>query len=250
MIKRERLYSDLAWLWPTLSPPEDYIEEAEFLANLIKSYMNHAPETLLHLGCGGGHLDMTLKKYFDITGVDKSPQMLELARKLNPENSYLSGDMRTIRLKSKFDVVLLYDGIYYMATEDDLKAAFITAYEHLTNGGITLTVVEKTPSSFQQNETKIQHRVEGQLKLTYFAHWYDSDPDDSTYENVYVYLIHKDGILSVETDLHICGMFEVEVWERLLKEAGFSSRQDTFRHSTFSPGEEYPILIGFKEEER
>lgn len=246
MIKRDRLYKELSWLWPTLSPPEDYIEEAEFLTGLIKSYMSYPPKTMLHLGCGGGHIDKTFKKYFQITGVDISDEMLGLARKLNPENRYLPGDMRTIRLEERFDVVLIYDGIDYMTTEDDLKAAFETAYEHLNSDGIMLTVVEKTPSSFRQNETKVQHRVKGDTRLTYFAHWYDPDPNDSTYENVYIYLIRINGELSVEHDLHLCGMFEMAVWERLMKEVGFMSKADTFKHSTFSPGEEYPILIGFK----
>jgi SAM-dependent methyltransferase len=246
MIKRERMYKDLAWIWPTLSPPEDYIEEAEFLTNLIKSYMSYPPQTMLHLGCGGGHIDMTLKRHFQVTGVDISENMLGLARKLNPENKYVIGDMRDARLKDKFDVVLLYDGIDYMTSEKDLKAAFETASEHLNNDGILLTVVEKTPSSFLQNDTKIQHRIGNGIELTYIEHWYDPDPNDSTYETVFVYLIRKNGELAVEHDLHICGMFEVEVWERLLREVGFIPKQDTFTHSTFSPGEEYPILIGFK----
>jgi SAM-dependent methyltransferase len=213
-----------------MSPPEDYIEEAEFLTNLIKSYMNYSPKTMLHLGCGGGHIDMTFKKHFQVTGVDISENMLDLARKLNPENKYLTGDMRDIRLDEKFDVVLLYDGINYMTNEEDLKASFESAYNNLN----------------EQNKTKVQHRVKDDIELTYVEHWYDPDPDDSTYETTFVYLIRKNKKLTVEHDLHICGMYEVEVWERSLKEVGFLPKRDTFTHSTFSPGEEYPILIGFK----
>lgn len=246
MIKRERMYKDLAWIWPALSPPEEYIEEAEFLTDLMKSYMSYPPKSMLHLGCGGGHIDMTFKKHFQVTGVDISENMLDLARKLNPENKYVTGDMRDVRLEEKFDIVLLYDGIDYMTSKKDLRAAFETAYKHLNDYGIMLTVVEKTPGSFRQNETKVQHRDKGEIKLTYFSHWYDPDPDDSTYENIYVYLIRKNNKLTVEHDLHICGMFEVEVWERLMKEVGFVPKQDTFTHSTFSPGEEYPILIGLR----
>jgi SAM-dependent methyltransferase len=246
MIERNRLYKDLAWIWPTLSPPEDYIEEGEFLTNLIKTYMSYPPKMMLHLGCGGGHIDMTLKKQFQVTGVDISENMLALARKLNPENRYVLGDLRNIRLEEKYDVVLLYDGINYMSTEEDLKAAFESAFINLNNNGIVLTVVEETPGSFQQNKTKVQHRAKGDIELTYIEHWYDPNPSDSAYETTFVYLIRKNKKLTVEFDLHICGMFEVEVWERLLREVGFSPKRDTFTHSTFSPGEEYPILIGFK----
>jgi ubiquinone/menaquinone biosynthesis C-methylase UbiE len=246
VIKKERLYNDLAWIWPVMSPPEEYVEEAEFLTEIIKSYISYPPKTMLHLGCGGGHIDMTLKRHFRITGIDMSDNMLDLAKKLNPEVRYVKGDMRNIRLDEKFDVVLLYDGINYMTTEFDLKAAFETAYYNLQEDGIALTVVEETPSAFKQNKTKVQHRKDDNIELTYVAHWYDPDPGDTTYETTFLYLIRKNKEFAVEVDMHICGIFEVEVWEKLLKEAGFTPKQDTFRHSTFSPGEEYPILIGFK----
>lgn len=236
----------MAWIWPTMSPPEEYVEEAEFLTDMIKSYMSYSPKTMLHLGCGGGHIDMTFKKHFRVTGVDISENMLDLARKLNPENNYITGDMRDIRLEEKFDIVLLYDGINYMMNKNDLKAAFETAYNNLNDDGILLTVVEETPGAFQQNKTKVQHRADGDIELTYIENWYDPDPDDSTYETTFIYLIRKNKKLSVELDCHICGIFELEVWERLLKEVGFTPKQDTFTHSTFAPGEEYPILIGFK----
>ena len=247
-MEQERLYKDLAWLWPIMSPPEDYVEEAEFLTNLMLSYLDYVPKTMLHLGCGGGHIDMTLKEHFEITGVDRSEQMLNLARKLNPENRYVLGDMRNISLDENFDVVLLYDGVNYMTSENDLRAAFETAHKHLSDQGILLTVAEKTPDSFRQNETHVRHRNANDIELTYIEHHFDPDPEDTTYEVVLIYLIRKDEVLSVEFDLHIAGIFQLELWERLLKETGFVPRQDTFRHSTFSPGEEYPILIGFKKE--
>lgn len=245
-MERERLYKDLAWLWPTMSPPEEYVEEAEFLTGLIRSYLDYEPKTMLHLGCGGGHIDMTFKKYFAITGVDKSTNMLELARNLNPECDYITGDMRNISLKRLFDIALIYDSVNYMTTETDLKAVFQTAFRHLKPGGLALTVVEQIPDKFQQNKTKFQHRQKGKIELTYIEHWYDPDPADSTYETVFVYLIRKYGHLSIEHDLHVCGIFPLETWERLLKEVGFKSEKDTFKHSTFSPGEEYPILLGRK----
>jgi hypothetical protein len=30
-----RLYSDLAWTWPIISPVEDYIEETELLCDIL-----------------------------------------------------------------------------------------------------------------------------------------------------------------------------------------------------------------------
>ena len=68
-------------------------------------------ETLLHLGCGGGHNDYTFKKHFKVTGVDISENMLKLARKLNSEVTYYYGDMRDIKLTGCFDAVTILDSI-------------------------------------------------------------------------------------------------------------------------------------------
>ena len=75
-----RMYGDLAWTWPIISPPEDYVEEGELLSELLRRRAKTTVTSLLHLGCGGGHLDATLKRHFDVTGVDISPSAVALAQ--------------------------------------------------------------------------------------------------------------------------------------------------------------------------
>ena len=76
MNDQQRLYHDLAWVWPIISPPQDYIEETEQLCRIIREHSQIEVKTLLDLGCGGGHNDCTLKKHFNVTGVDASGAML------------------------------------------------------------------------------------------------------------------------------------------------------------------------------
>ena len=102
---QRRLYGDMAWTWPIISPPEDYTKESEEFTQVIQEYSNIEVRTLLHLGCGGGHNDYTLKKHFEVTGVDLSTSMINLAKKLNPEVNYFAGDMRSVRLGKLFDAV-------------------------------------------------------------------------------------------------------------------------------------------------
>ena len=75
-----RLYDDLAWLWPIVSPPEDYREECVEYRQLIEQRSRRPVRSLLHLGCGGGHHDYHLQRHLAVTGVDRSPAMLALAR--------------------------------------------------------------------------------------------------------------------------------------------------------------------------
>src|SRR2546422_3828445 len=48
-----RLYHDLAWTWPIVSPPGRYVREARAIRRLIRGRAP-AANTLLHFGGGGG----------------------------------------------------------------------------------------------------------------------------------------------------------------------------------------------------
>jgi len=243
---QRRLYDDLAWTWPIISPPQDYVEEAELFARVIREHAKIEVRTLLDLGCGGGHNDYTLKKHFQITGIDISEAMLGLARKLNPEVTYLVGDMRSARLERVFDAVMLHDSINYMTTVQDLRAAFVTAFTHLKPGGVLVTFVEQTPERFEQNKTTFDVRARDDVEITFIENWYDPDPSDTTYENTFIYLIRRKGQLEIHTDRHLGGIFPLETWLTLLNEIGFEVRQTKFEHSDFAPGEYYPMLVGIK----
>jgi SAM-dependent methyltransferase len=245
MREGKRMYTDLAWLWPVLSPKEDYVEECEFIAGAIKQHARVVPRTLLHLGTGGGHNDYTLKRHFEVTGVDMSPAMLDLARGLNPEVEYLEGDMRDVRLGRQFDAVIILDSIGYMLTEEDLRRALATGYDHLRPGGVFLTVVESDPAAFVQNKTKAWTHGRGDVELTFIDNYYDPDPGDSTYECTFVYLIRERGRLRIETDSHLCGIFPMETWLDSFKSVGFEAKELEFKF----PGEEetpFPVLLGMK----
>jgi len=238
-----RLYGDLAWTWPIISPPEHYVEESEAFARLIRESSLTDPRALLHLGCGGGHNDFTLKRHFDVTGVDVSPAMLRLARRLNPEVDYRLGDMRRVRLRRVFDAVAILDSINYMLTEADLRAAFATAFLHLRPEGVLLTHVEDEPRRFVQNRTKCLVGSGGGVEVTFVENDYDPDPTDTTFESTFVFLIRRDGRLEIETDRHLCGIFPMRTWTSVLRTTGFRVvRREELPAS--DPGEDVvPVLV-------
>jgi len=240
--KQQRLYSDLAWVWPIISPPQDYIEETEQLCKIIREHSQLEVKTLLNLGCGGGHHGYTLKKHFEVSGVDASGAMLGLARQLNPEVTYSVGDMRNVRLGKTFDAVAIFDSINYMLTVADLQAAFLTAYKHLKPGGVFLTLVEETPEHFQQNGTQCTTHSRGDIEIAFIENAYDPDPTDTTYEVTFVYLIRRGGRMDIETDSHVCGIFSLETWHGLLREVGFEVRQMEFTPPSLDR-ECYPMFV-------
>lgn len=241
-----RMYGDLAWLWPVLSPKEDYIEVSEFIAGAIRKHSSDKPRTLLHIGCGGGHHDYTLKKHFEVTGVDTSPEMLNLARNLNPEAEYMGGDMRNLRLGRQFDAVIILDSIGYMLSEDDLRKALTTAHEHLKPGAVFLTFVEMNPATFIQNMTNAWTKSQGEVDLTFIENYYDPDPADSTYEATFVYLIREGGKLRIEIDRHVGGLFPIDTWRKCLRSVGFEVAELEFK-AEGQAGQAVPVLLGLKQ---
>ena len=247
-VRQNRLYGDLAWTMPIITPPSEYVGESDLFAETIREHAETGVTTLLHLGCGAGHNDNTLKKHFRLTGVDLSETMLGLARRLNPEATYVQGDMRTVRLGKTFAAVIGLDSLGYMLTETDLKAAFTTAFVHLEPGGVFLTVQEYDPSRFQQNHTEARARAEGGVEITLVENKYDPDPDDTAFEATLIFLIRREGQLQVEADLHVCGLFGLDTWLRLLREVGFEVTQLEFC-DPHQPAEPIPMLVCLKPRE-
>ncbi|MEE8605114.1 MAG: class I SAM-dependent methyltransferase [Candidatus Aminicenantaceae bacterium] len=241
-----RLYHDLSWIWPIVSPPEDYVEETEFFSRIIKEKAKIDVRSLLHLGCGGGRNDFTFQKHFDVTGIDISEEMLKLAKELNPESEYIHGDMRSIRLGRTFDCVAALDSVNYMKNEEELIQLFQTAHEHLNPGGVFLSVVEESRERFKQNRTISSTHSRGNTQITFIENSYDPNPNDNHFEMTFIYLVRDKGNLEIHADSHIWGLFKMDTWRRLLKETGLDIQELKFAHSTFLEEEFLPMFVCLK----
>ena len=235
-----RLYGELAWLWPIISPPADYVAEADKVATLLRRYGRREVRRVLNLGCGGGHFDCALKRHFAIVGVDLSEAMLALARKLNPEVTYLRGDLRAPPTDELFDAVYLGDAVNYMLSEADLRAAFQAAYDHLAPGGVFFTVPENTRERFKLPQTHVSHHAHEQTQVTFIEDHHDPDPTDTTYDLTLVFLIRRGGELTVEIDRHRGGLFPLEIWKATADDVGFEVQETTFGTTAL------PAIIGVK----
>lgn len=235
-----RLYGDLAWLWPVISPPADYLAEADEIATLIRRFSQREVQSVLDLGCGGGHVDYGLKRHFASVGVDLSEPMLALARTLNPEVTYLRGDLRNPPTDELFDAVYLGDAVNYMLSETDLRRAFKAAYDHLAPGGVFLTAAEETRERFTSPKAHVTHHADEQVQVTFIEEVHDPDPADQTYDLTLVFLVRGGGKLRVEVDCHRCGLFPLATWEATAAAVGFDARVTTLGPAAT------PAIIGLK----
>jgi SAM-dependent methyltransferase len=216
-----RLYDELADWFHLLTAPEEYADEAELVLRLLREHAVGPVETLLELGSGGGNTASHLRADLRLTLTDIAPAMLDLSRTINPGCEHLLGDMRTLRLGRTFDAVLIHDAIVYMTTEEDLQAAFATAFVHLRPGGAAVIAPDCVRETFQPKTEHGGH--DGPDRALRYLEWsYDPDPADTTTVTDFAMLLREGASeVRVRYDRHVTGLFARAAWLDLLLEAGF-----------------------------
>ena len=237
------LYTDLAWLWPMWGDPAtEYAHYCEHVAALVRQYSARPATTLLDIGCGGGKNVLNLKRDFNVTGLDVSPTMLAQAKALNPGCTFVHGDMRTFRLSSTFDAVLMDDAIAHMNCRTDVVAALRAAYAHLNPGGVLVVTPDETIEAFQQNKTTTTPATRDGVDVVFIENVYDPDPADEQYETTIVYLIRDHGRLRIETEHWTMGIFSLDTWRQVLRDTGLQVHEGPYR----SGEDEYTVFACVK----
>ncbi|MBM9537540.1 class I SAM-dependent methyltransferase [Desulfobulbus alkaliphilus] len=243
MQETNRLYTDLAWLWPLWGgAAAEYADYSEHVIALIRQYSEREVRTLLDIGCGGGKNVYNLKRSFNVTGLDLSPTMLAQAKELNPECTFVHGDMRSFSLNRSFDAVLMDDAIAHMNNRVDFEEAFRAAYAHLNPGGVMVVTPDVTVENFQQNKTTTFSATKDGLDVVFIENVYDSDTSDEQYETTILYLIREQGSLRIETDHWVMGIFTLDTWRQVLHETGFQTHEKQYRLGE----DEYTVFVCVK----
>jgi SAM-dependent methyltransferase len=224
-----RLYTDLAWLWPMWGDATaEYARYSEQVTALVRKYSERKASTLLDIGCGGGKNVFNLKRDFSVTGLDLSPTMLAQAKELSPECTFVHGDMRSFRLNSSFDAVLMDDAISHMSSRVDFMAAFRAAHSHLKPGGVLIVTPDVTIENFRQNKTSTFSATRSGVDVGFIENVYDPDPTDEQYETTNLYLIREQGKLRIESDHWCLGIYPLNIWRQVLRETGFQVHEEYF----------------------
>ena len=222
MAGEPRLYGDLAEWFHLLTAPEDYSEEAALYERLLVERANGSVEAVLELGSGGGNNASHLKRRFRLTLADRSPEMLEISRELNPESEHVVGDMRSLRLGRTFDAVFVHDALAYIVSEPDLRAVFATAYEHCRPGGSALFVPDYVTETFAPDTRSGGHdSADGERGLRYLE-WVRGDAAETTHVVDFAYLLREGDHVRTEQDRHVCGLFPRGTWIQGVEQAGFA----------------------------
>ena len=219
-----RFYDELSEWWPLFSPPQHYVDEAADLLERLAPLPKNGRATLLELGSGGGSLASHLSRHFQLTLTDRSPGMLEVSRVVNPDAELVVGDMRTLRLPRRFDVVLIHDAIMYATRPEDVQATLETAAIHCAPGGRVIVLPDYVRETFTPGTNEGGEDASDGRGLRYLEWRWDPNPDDDTYVVDYAFLLREStGSVRAIHDRHVEGLFARARWLAWFEGVGLSA---------------------------
>jgi len=226
-----KIFEKYAEYYDLLYQDKNYIEEANFIHQIIKEHHPKA-ESILDMGCGtGNHAFCLYDKGYQITGIDNSAanikKSLSKASSLDQKKSDLlfrKADVRNARLNSSFDIVVsLFHVMSYQTTNDDLKAAFQTAKRHSNDGGIFIFDCWYGPAVLNERPTVRIKKVENEnLKITRIAEPVVFPNDNIVEVNYHLIILDKkaDKISEINETHKMRYLFKPEI-QHFLSSVGF-----------------------------
>ncbi len=128
------LYDNPSWYAQMFPDPD--LDKARFLDALIQKF--GGGRRVLDVGCGlGQDLGWLVGRGYDGVGVDSHPRMLDHAREHHPAVRFELGQMETLALGERFDVVTCVGSALLQCWTNDALAATLRRFRaHAADGGL------------------------------------------------------------------------------------------------------------------
>ncbi len=139
------IYDLLAPIYDSINSDIDYSKWADFIEKIIsRNFKGKKADLVLDLGCGTGSMTLELaRRGYDMTGVDYSCEMLDIARNraidegLSEKMLWLCQDMTEFELYGTVDVtVSCLDSLNHLIGKGDLERCFKLVHNYLNPDGL------------------------------------------------------------------------------------------------------------------
>ncbi|MEB7656932.1 class I SAM-dependent methyltransferase [Mammaliicoccus vitulinus] len=175
---------------------------------------------ILDIGCGTGRLTTQLLDYGNVSGLDLSTEMLEIAESRNADIKWYCQDMRDLDLPQKYDVVTIFcDSLNYITDPEDVLQVFNYVNSYLNDGGLLIFDVHSIyKMNHQFNNCNYIDETE-QLTLAWQA--IAGEEPNSVYHQMSFFAEREDGLYERFDEEHYQVTFEIQLYKQLLEFAGF-----------------------------
>lgn len=191
--------------------------------------LRHFPpqtKTILELACGTGIQAVRFAQAgFEVTGLDLSYEMLELAKskaeKAQVQLDLVQADMLDMAGLGRFDAVTCYsDSICYMPDEEALAQVFREVATLLNDGGVFLFDVHST---YQMDEIFPGYAYhENYEDFAFVWDTYEGEAPHSIAHELTFFVKEKDGRFVRRDELHEERTYPITTFEKWLAQAGFT----------------------------
>lgn len=137
------MYDIIAPFYDIVNKDIDYKSWADFIEKCFSLYMTEKPQLVLDLASGTGRMTIELsKRGYDMTGVDISPEMLQISRekaeKAGQKNIlWLCQDIREFELYGTVDAaVCCLDSVNHITKPGELGQFFSLVHNYLIPDGL------------------------------------------------------------------------------------------------------------------
>jgi SAM-dependent methyltransferase len=200
---------------------KDYAAESSAIRRLIQARKPGAL-TLLDVACGtGGHL-RHLQHHYGVTGVDLDPNMLREARNNVPGIPLVEGDMRTLRLGTRFDAVIcLFSSIGCMRNTEELTSAITAMANHLNPDGVLIVDGWVRPDAWRDGgSTSVEVAISDEIKIARVVH--SLRHRSATHLEMHHLVATQDGIEHL-VDHHELTLFAPDEYDAAFRSVGLVS---------------------------
>ena len=217
------IYDMLAPFYDEINKDIDYRAWADFIEKIFRKHLPLSPELVLDLGCGTGSMTLELaSRGYDMTGVDCSPEMLDVAREraeiLGRDVLWLMQDMTEFELYGTVDAaVSCLDCVNHLITDEELLSCFKLVHNYLVPDGLFIFDVNGK-AKFENVYAENSYVMEEEKAFCVWQNFYDNDERLCDFA-ITLFCENEDGLYERYDDLQTERMYELSEIKSLLSEA-------------------------------
>ena len=222
------MYDLIAPIYDKINGELDYVAWADFIEENIRRYNpDMKTELVLDLGCGTGRMTLELgRRGYDMTGVDLSPEMLDLARDaaeeagLSDKMLWLLQDITDFELYGTVELaVSCLDTLNHLTDAADLRRCLSLVHNYLVPDGLFVFDINgkgKFENIYADNSYVMEE--DGSVCV-----WQNSYNPKTRLCDFFITLFEEDedGRYSRYDELQTERMYTIRTMKKMLTECGF-----------------------------
>ena len=219
-------YQSFAQVYDEFMDQSPYVQWGENIRHYLRKYQVREGAEILDLGCGTGRMTKMLQGYgYRMTGLDNSPEMLEIASGSGEsEILYICQDMRELALLHPADAVIsTCDSMNYILELEELVQVFIRVRENLGENGVFLFDMN---TSYKYETLLAENTFAEDREECSFIWQNFYDPADCINEyDLTLFIRSESGLYQKFEEVHFQKAYKAEEITQALRLAGFAIRE-------------------------